>query len=319
MDNPDKLFNQIKKASEQSEAKEFPAMDKVWSRVEEKLDHKVLKKENKLWKKIAIAASFLLVFTLGYQILKPKEVIIAPEQQVVTTDPKKTIQPEVISKENAVATSEEINPVIRKDADKILEKQVNSAPQVAAADAIAAPEPAKVSEIAAPSESESDDNAVKKPSGYSDAKSKNFLKGKRTLDARSVSREYEQTKSAREVAKDAQQVIAKTDPLLVLDGKAQKQSVKEGLSKVNPDDVENIVVLKEPLYIINGHYYSEAELFGPNPTSPYAPLNQQEIETLSILQGEKAIQNYGERGRKGVVVITTKNGKPVKAATKTGN
>ena len=56
--------------------------------------------------------------------------------------------------------------------------------------------------------------------------------------------------------------------------------------------------------------YSEEELFGPNPTSPYSPLNKQLIETISILQDEKAVSIYGEKGKNGVVIITTKDGKP---------
>ena len=37
-------------------------MDKVWNRVEEKLDTKIIKKKSEVWKKLAIAASFLIVF-----------------------------------------------------------------------------------------------------------------------------------------------------------------------------------------------------------------------------------------------------------------
>jgi hypothetical protein len=49
MDNQDKIFNKIKEASQKAESQDFPSMDKVWNRVEEKLDKKVLKKETKLW------------------------------------------------------------------------------------------------------------------------------------------------------------------------------------------------------------------------------------------------------------------------------
>ena len=71
MDNQDKLYKTIfktlrKKATE----KDFPSMEKVWGRVEEKLDKKALTKENNLWKKIAVAASVLLVITLGSQLWK---------------------------------------------------------------------------------------------------------------------------------------------------------------------------------------------------------------------------------------------------------
>jgi TonB-dependent SusC/RagA subfamily outer membrane receptor len=99
----------------------------------------------------------------------------------------------------------------------------------------------------------------------------------------------------------------KEKPLLVFDDKvSNKQTVKE----VEMDEIESIIVLPDPLYIINGVEYTEKELFGPNPTSPYTPLNEQEIDSISILQDEKATSIYGEKGKKGVVIISTKNGKP---------
>ena len=61
MDNQDKIFDKIKTASQKAETMDFPGMEKVWARVDEKLDKKALKTKNKLWKKIAIAASVLLL------------------------------------------------------------------------------------------------------------------------------------------------------------------------------------------------------------------------------------------------------------------
>ena len=40
MDYQDKLFEQIKEAERNAENQDFPAMEKVWSRLEEKLDKK---------------------------------------------------------------------------------------------------------------------------------------------------------------------------------------------------------------------------------------------------------------------------------------
>jgi hypothetical protein len=82
------------------------------------------------------------------------------------------------------------------------------------------------------------------------------------------------------------------------------------LPNLEPSNVESLVILDDPLYIIDGIYYSENDLFGKNPTSPYAPLNEQEIKTITILQDLEATEKYGEKGKKGVVIITTKTGKP---------
>ncbi|MDR6968847.1 hypothetical protein J2X31_002873 [Flavobacterium arsenatis] len=72
-------------------------------------------------------------------------------------------------------------------------------------------------------------------------------------------------------------------------------------------------MLGNPLYIINGVEYTEQELFGPKPTSPYYPLIEQEITSINIIQAKNAIKLYGQmKGQSGVVVIETKDGKPVK-------
>ena len=64
MENRDKIFDQFKSAAENVAPKDFGSMESVWNRVEEKLDTKVLKKETKTWKKIAVAASILLCFSI---------------------------------------------------------------------------------------------------------------------------------------------------------------------------------------------------------------------------------------------------------------
>lgn len=95
---------------------------------------------------------------------------------------------------------------------------------------------------------------------------------------------------------------------MVYDNKVtNKQSLNAAIGE---DEVESITELKDPLYIINGIQYTEKELFGPNPTSPYTPLDKQEIETISVLLEEEAVDKYGEKGKKGVVIISTKDGKP---------
>lgn len=92
MENQDKIFEQFKDASKKAETKDFPAMEKVWNRVEEKLDKKEDKKTIALWKKIGIAASLLLFFSLGYQFLKTDETTIdTPKNPIVTQEKENTI------------------------------------------------------------------------------------------------------------------------------------------------------------------------------------------------------------------------------------
>lgn len=301
MDNQDTLLNQIKSAAQNAESKEFPAMDKVWNRVEDKLDHKVLTKQNTLWKKIAVAASILLVVSIGYQFLKEEErIIITPQNSTATITDTTTTVLDSTENKNAIAVVTEKNPNIKTDAEKVLEKQINEAPTVAANEMVISESDAMV--MQAP---------IVDPATYNMASvvTNNGWTAERNFKSRGVT--YEEVIKANNnkitVEKPVQTIKKKEEPLYVVDDKKADLSV---IKDANEEDFESIVHLPNPLYIINGVYYTEQEVFGPNPTSPYSPLNKQEIETISILQDEKAISIYGEKGKNGVVIITTKNGKP---------
>ncbi|MBF4486408.1 MULTISPECIES: hypothetical protein [unclassified Flavobacterium] len=309
MDNQDKIFDKFKKAAENSEQKDFPGMDKVWARVEDKLDKKEDKKAIALWKKIAIAASLLLLISVGSQFIKSDKTAIQDTKVVI----KENIEQNILEKNKTVVASE--SPLVPKpEALKILDKQVTRQNNVAetpmyvteavgagTADAIIIEEPA-----AAPVQADyaiEEDNTILKD------------KAAQNLDySRTVERE-----SAKVAFADKQpQMAKKSAPLIVLNGNAISHSddkkrdkmMQAELPNLQPENVDSLVVLDAPLYIIDGIYYSENDLFGTNPTSPYAPLNKQEIKTITVLQDLEATSKYGEKGKKGVVIITTKSGKP---------
>ena len=300
MENQDKLYNQFKSAAENAETKDFPGMENVWNRVEQKLDTKVMKKETKLWKKLAVAASILLVVSVGYHFWNNEKTTVTPTTEIVITD---SITTPIIEENNAVADVEK-HPAIKENAEEILKQQTKTADVVVMNDTVkpkkmAAPMPAAVSEVAV--------QDVKKEND--DVNSYNGYLNKDVFDARSVkNNDYtSQLNSKSRVTVVDKKMLKKEEPLLVIDDVAENL---QKLGKLDANDVESIIVLPDPFYIINGVEYSEKEVFGPNPTSPYSPLNQQDIETISILQKEKAIEVYGKKGEKGVVIITTKNGKP---------
>jgi len=309
MDNQDKIFNKFKEAAENSEQKDFPGMDKVWARVEEKLDKKEDKKAISLWKKIAIAASLLLLISIGSQFIKSDKTTI----QNSTVVNKEKIEQNILEKNKAVVASDSVL-IPKPEALKILDKQVTTQNNVAentayvseatgagSADAIISQEPANAP-IQAEYALEEDNNNLKD-------------KAAQNLDySRTIERE-----SAKVAFADNQtQVVKKSAPLIILNGNAiahsddQKRDkmMQAELPNLQPENVDSLVVLDAPLYIIDGIYYSENDLFGKNPTSPYAPLNKQEIKTITVLQDLEATSKYGEKGKKGVVIITTKTGKP---------
>ena len=301
MENQDKIFEQFKNAAEKAETKDFPEMEKIWSRVDAKLDTIVYKKQNNNWKKLAIAASVVLVGIIVFQFLKTEDKILIPENEIVVSDSKKEVLSDTITEENAIVSTETEKPVIKSNAEEILQKQIINAQTVA------------VNEEPTPSAKEAEEmifeaySTAEKSKKSAASPSNSVLKG-RVYDAVSVNSSSKEDESAKSETQEAKNL-----PLVVIDGKTitnNKKSGEEIVSELDKEEFES-VYLKEPLYIINGAYYSEESLFGKNPTSPYAPLDQQEIKTIKILQDENATAIYGEKGKKGVVIITTKTGKPV--------
>ncbi len=294
MDNQDNLFNKIKSAAKNAETKDFPSMEKVWSRIDAKLDTKVEKKHNNNWKKLLVAASILLVVTIGYQFLKTEKEIVSPNNEIVTKEAEKPIIQDSLENQNAIVSTEIEYPNIKENADEILKEQV-AKPNVVASSEMA--EEATSLEPIKPKEN------IK---NFASSNSDGTWYGNNNFESRGVTYEEVKAKKKEDDLKKSKEV-KKQEPIVVIDGEVSR----EKLSNINDEDIEFILELPDPLYIINKIYYTEQELFGPNPTSPYAPLNKQKIESISILPPEKAISIYGEKGKKGIVIVTTKDGKPL--------
>ena len=295
MGTEEKLYKKIQQAAENAEQKDFPGMEKIWARVEDKLETQTLQKEKHLWKKLAVAASIVLVGTLTFFLLQEKETVIVPENTVTTIDSSKNTIPTPESENGLVNTT----PEIKKDAEQILQQQIVIQNNIVINDTInykskkevMIPTPIAMEEVQemaktslVPSYNSMSNSASTNNSGY-------LAKGKR-YDVTMKSAETTQEKDKKEP----------NDDLLLIDGKLSKKS----LNNLNPEEIESVVELKEPIYYINGVEYSEESLFGENPTSPYAPLSKQKIDTIIILEPERAIPIYGEKGKKGVVIITIK-------------
>ena len=305
MDNQDKLFNQIKQAAHQAEDQPFVGMDKVWARVDEKLDQEALATKTKVWKKVAIAASVLLVVSLGYQLTKTNKAVPVIEKSVVVQEAT-TTEPT----DKKIVTSTLLDTLKIK---KAIEEQTQVATTTAAqeTEAVAVQEP----------KLELSDKAIVHEKAIlarqSQAKSSNRFNRGTIYEAKEVESAYE-TQVAPAAVAEVQKAPANNAPLVVINdalvsSKKYKSvmDAKNSLTDTYENELESLVVLDEPLYIINGVEYSEESLFGQHPTSPYAPLSKQKIESFTVLQNEKAIEKYGEKGKKGVVIISTKNGKPL--------
>jgi hypothetical protein len=295
MDNQDNLFNKIKSAAENAETKEFPGMEKVWSRIDAKLDTKVEQKNNSNWKVLLIAASVLLLVSIGYQFFKADERIEIPKNEVVKSDANEDSKSELKIDTNSIT-----NPNIKANASGILEKQISSQNQVT------------LNFSSLPNDNIAKDsiignNAASGTYNLTSKKSTSKWYGNTNFESRGVVQEEADKIAYSITIKDTKEEDKKLDPLVIVNGEVSKKQ----LSNLDEEEIDSVLELPEPLYIINSVYYTEKELFGPNPTSPYAPLNKQKIETISVLQPEKAVTIYGEKGKKGVVIVTTKDGKPL--------
>lgn len=302
MNTEDKLYNKIKSGADKGSTPDFSGMDKVWNRVEDKLDAQVSKSESSKWKKIAVAASIVVVGTIANNFINKEPEIITNENVVVVNDSILSNTTNVVvetleEKQLEKTETQFVNPNINKNADVILEKQIEEKPVVVNVNKNS--NPLVVADEIQAEEVIIEDKTFESSNGYLEGSS---LVAKTKKERNNL---YSNFTVAETVAPQSAYQEKKLDPLVIVDGKAQKNLRPNELN-----DLESVVYLKEPLYIINGIEYSEQELFGPNPTSPYAPLNQQDIISTTIYQGEDATKLYGEKGKKGVVIITTKNGKP---------
>jgi hypothetical protein len=317
MNNQDKIFDKFKDAAHNSEQKDFPGIDKVWARVEEKLDKKEDKKAISLWKKIAIAASLLLLISLGAQFFKSNKSTTIPTSKVVVNEREQEVIQNTEIKKDAVAI-EDSKLVPKAEAVKILDKQIQEQQTtVANNEAITVAEAVGTGTISVPVYEEANAPISESvSSGYVNDEERSVEKDK--VADFGYSKKADREAFAAKAAGQQAELTKKSKPLVILNGKALSHSndakrdkmMMAELPNLQPENVESLVVLDEPLYIIDGVYYSENDLFGDNPTSPYAPLNKQEIKTITILQDTEAVEKYGEKGKKGVVIITTKNGKP---------
>lgn len=296
MGTEEKLYKKIQQAAENAEQKDFPGMEKIWARVEDKLETQTLQKEKHLWKKLAVAASIVLVGTLTFFLLQEKETVIVPENTVTTIDSSKNTIPTPETASGFVNTT----PEIKKDAEQILQQQIviqnnivindtinyKSKKEVVLSAPIAMEE---VQEMAKTSLVPTYNNTILNSASAND--SGNLAKGKR----------YDFTMNLAETNQNKDKKTT-NDDLLLIDGKMSEKS----LDNINPEEIESIIELKEPIYFINGVEYSEESLFGENPTSPYAPLSKQKIEKIEVIQPADAVKIYGKKGEKGVVIISIK-------------
>lgn len=127
MENQDKLFEHFKDIAHEAESKEFPSMDKVWSRVEEKLDYKETKRSLAFWKVIAVAASLLLLVTVTYHFWGSGSENRGNDPRVTTIEADKPKQEPI---DNNIVISPELPNIIAETAAEKSPTPIAAAPIV---------------------------------------------------------------------------------------------------------------------------------------------------------------------------------------------
>ncbi|WP_130735623.1 hypothetical protein [Flavobacterium sp. J27] len=303
MGTEDKLYKKIQQAAENTPSDSFPSMEKIWSRVEEKLETNVLKKEKNNWKKISVAASIIIVLSILYNFNK-NESKNSIEQNTFITTADSLKNEEWIQKEEVVAFFTDTINKSKKDTLVALEKEIiplTALPQISLQNEnVSLPE--KNVEIATNSTPLNIHPIADSVLVVPKKQNNSFFatQGNRKM-------EYSSFFANSTTSQNPVQTKNKPNPLVVINGEVDSLNT---LKTLNSEEIDSIYILSNPLYIINGVEYTEESLFGKNPTSPYYPLDQQKIIATTILYKEEGEKEYGKKGKEGVVIIKTKNGKP---------
>ena len=328
MNSEEKIYNKIKNASQKGE-KDFPGMDKVWNRVEEKLDNTIVVQKKNTWQKVAIAATVLLTCSLVFQFMTNEEtfkgkiknndsnpIIVSKDSVKKIIDKAKEV---IVENNNSIKKETQISPDSKFNPTNI--ESNPWATSFAPTTTITSDSTVKINSDfeTIPFEEKSNittelnknnilDNEISlSNSAYNTTSSNNaYLAPTKKYKASSL---QVPSKIKTKKSKVKQSEAQTNDDLVIIDGVV---SDKKALEELNRDELEEILVYEKPLYIINGIEYSEESLFGKKPTSPYAPLDKQKITSTSILKATDAVKIYGKKGENGIIIITTKDGKPVK-------
>ena len=94
------------------------------------------------------------------------------------------------------------------------------------------------------------------------------------------------------------------------------QAQDEKKEAVTPSNMEAAKPKEEPhpLYIVDGEKKIAAQKIGEEKKDidVFLNLNAEDIESIQVFKGKDAIEKYGDEGKNGVILITTKNPKSKK-------
>lgn len=318
MNSEDKIYNKIRNASHKGE-KDFPAMDKVWNRVEEKLDNTIVVQKKNTWQKLAIAATILLSFSIIYQLVSNEETFKGKIKNneanpiIVSNDSVEKIidKAKEVVVENNTTNQPKNNINDSYKSETVLMESKNFDMKSSVQDVMMDDTAKKLNLNASTFNNYNNSNLKNSALNSANSNTDYLLKG-RNFQTTTANYDWSSEKKA-EIQEPKMAIpVQQNKDLIVIDGVAMGKNydADKELAEISAQEIDEITHLPNPLYIINGIEYSEESLFGKNPTSPYAPLDKQKITATTILQPADAKKIYGKKGENGIVIITTRKGKP---------
>lgn len=282
----DKMFNEAGKSEEENTT--FPNFEKVWQKVESKLDKKEEKKKLiPIWLPYGIVAGLALTFGVLYFM----------------NDEKVKIEPQISQNNSGVsAPKTQADSLKIQDLDREIQENIAANPIENSGEIIAyqdAPIPPKVEVYAVPpirdyviNDPIADKVAYEvpppPPSSAAKANTTNSIEGV-VITAMGIKREKKSLAyAATTVTSEA--LAGKVAGLKDEDSKDSRKIKVRGISSVDSST--------NPLYVIDGEIYEGNILSSINP---------EKIESIKVLKDAAATSIYGEKAKNGVIVIESKN------------
>lgn len=285
----DRLFSDESKSAEENTV--FSGFDRVWEKVESRLDEKKETKIFKLWLPYTIAASLAIVFGSLYFFNQDEKNIQKP---VMAKNTVKKIDNDV-----ATLVNEENNVAIRNLDAKIKQKVqtqiVDNKP------IIAYNQPKNENEFISNSIIKETYTEVQSaPKLEENANAKVEFSGDKLLSQNSIEEESvrisEEARAKEKMVMSYQAKVADSQNI-----RLAQYSDKGSTDEIDEGNFENVKISTDknqsPLYVVDG-YVADSEFI--------KNYNLKKITSLNIVEGKNAVKLYGNYGKKGVVVITTK-------------
>lgn len=339
MENQDKNIEKyFRKLSEDKEPKAFPNMDKVWDKIEQKLDQKETKKVIPFWKYAGVAAALLIFVSVGIQLMNntpgkdnlpavnDQRIVIDERKGKEILDEEKTSQKDVYAFED-VEKKEETNAEQKKNEFQPKQEAVSNSSKSKSNDI-------KFTDVEAKSDREVKNQPITTQKEFNEA----------TFSGREADRSYSYERSQgsaigsadkgsqgtasddselegividtyRTVSKSKSIAAVSTVTSKTIEGRPNASFIQTLQGQVPGLNIAtgsgqpaagNTSVVLRGIGSINGNTEPLYVIDGvPASSAQFRALNPNDIESVTVLKDSGATAIYGNRGANGVINIST--------------